>query len=238
MALIQELIPLGLMAVGQELQRELEGLAGRRYTHGGEVRRYGWNPGTVKLGGQRVPVKVPRLRGPEGEVRLRRYELLHRGSGAGEGLLQRVLYGISCRNYETTIDGQAGNIGTSRSPVSREFKAASHQQLKEMTERKLEGLDIVAIFIDGKFFVDCQMVVTLGVGLDGKKSLLGFVESDTEDGRVLGQFLRSLSEAAKALQKIRTELETRNQSAMASLDAVVQDDEWRELGLSKQAKTA
>lgn len=289
-ALIQQLIPLGLMAAAEELQREVSELAGARFDrNGGKIRRYGSNPGTVKLGGQRVPIRVPRLRTKDGEVRLSSYELLHRGAAADENLLHRVLYGISCRNYETTLDGQEGAIGASKSTVSRAFVAATTQQLKAFNERDLSQRDIVAVFIDGKSFAGDQMVIALGIALDGRKVVLGFVEADTENSRVLEQFLRSLldrgldisrgvlviidgakgirsavrtvfgkhavvqrcqwhkrenvvsylskteqswlrkrlqrayerptyKEASKALQKIRTELEDRNQSAVTSLD--------------------
>lgn len=189
MALIQQLIPIGLMVAGEELQREVRELAGGRYERqpgGGELQRYGSNPGTVRIGGQRVPIRVPRLRTEEGEVRR------HQGVAIDEELLSRVLYGVSCRNYEVTVPVRPGNIGTSKSTVSRNFVAASTQQLKIFTEGDLSALDIVAMFIDGKSFADDQMVIALGVALDGRKSILGFVEADTENSRVVGQFLHSL----------------------------------------------
>ena len=59
-ALIQQLIPLGLMAAAEELQREVAELVGDRYSRGGKLSRHGTNPGTILLGGQRVPIRVPR----------------------------------------------------------------------------------------------------------------------------------------------------------------------------------
>ena len=54
-------------------------------------RRHGTNPGTVKLAGQRVPIRVPRVRGRDGEIPLSSYESLsHRGE-VDELLLRRVL---------------------------------------------------------------------------------------------------------------------------------------------------
>ena len=102
-ALIQELIPLGLMAAAEELQREVEELAGSRYGRKAaseEAYRFGSKTGTVLLGGQRIPVRVPRVRTEDKELQLRSYELLHRGiAAADERLMDRVLYGVSCRNY-------------------------------------------------------------------------------------------------------------------------------------------
>ena len=71
--LIRELIPLGLAEVSRMLDREVERLAGPRHerkAQGAAVYRHGSNPGTVRLGGQRHPVRVPRVRSAAGEVQL------------------------------------------------------------------------------------------------------------------------------------------------------------------------
>lgn len=52
----------------------------------------------------------------------------------------------------------------------------------------------MAVFVDGKTFADDMMVIALGVGMDGNKHLLGFVQTDTENARVIGQFLSGLTE--------------------------------------------
>ena len=76
--LIRSLIPLGLMHI-EELLDDRAG--GERYARkdpsvGG--RRHGSNPGTVGLAGQRVPIRVIRIRHvTEREIPLRSYEALH-----------------------------------------------------------------------------------------------------------------------------------------------------------------
>ncbi len=109
-------------------------------------------------------------------------------------LLKRVLYGISCRNYEAAAEAIPGAIGLSSSTVSRGFVQASAAKLREMQERDLTGEDVVALFLDGKTFAEATMVVALGITLCGEKRFLGFVETDTENGQVLTPFLRSLLE--------------------------------------------
>ena len=52
--LIQMLIPLGLKAVEEELQREVEQLVGQGASRSPENRRWGKNPGSVYLGDQKV----------------------------------------------------------------------------------------------------------------------------------------------------------------------------------------
>ena len=103
--MIRALIPLGLMHVEELLDEEVKALAGERYARKEATlrgRRHGSNPGTVGLGGQRVPVRVPRVRSVAGgEIPLRSYEELSPDGAVNELLLRRVLYGISCRNYES-----------------------------------------------------------------------------------------------------------------------------------------
>jgi len=193
--LIRALIPLGLIAVYEELDAEVEQLAGRWYARKPEDsrgHRYGSNRGSVKLGGQRVAVSVPRVRGPEGEVTLSSYQRHHKGQDIDEGLFRRVLYGISCRNYEAAADAIPGAIGLSSSTISRRFIEASGAKLREFQERDLSGQDIVAIFADGKSFAEDQMVLVLGVRMDGQKVMLGFVQTETENTRVLVNFFHSL----------------------------------------------
>ena len=147
--LIQELIPLGLAEVGRVLDEEVERLAGPRHARKGEgevIYRHGSNPGSVRLGGQRHPVRVPRVRGLEGEARLESYERLHWAAGeVDEGLFRKVLLGISCRDYEAAVEAVPGAIGLSKSTVSREFKKATARQLKVFQERELTELDVVAL---------------------------------------------------------------------------------------------
>ena len=158
-------------------------------------RRHGTNPGTVGLAGQRVPIEVPRVRSVSGsEIALRSYGALHGDRAVNDLLLKRVLYGISCRNYEAAAESIPGAIGLSSSTVSRGFIEATAAQLREFQQRDLSGEDVVILFLDGKSFADTTMVIALGVTLLGDKRFLGFVETDTENAKVLTPFLRSLLE--------------------------------------------
>ena len=157
--LIRSLVPLGLMHVHELLDQEVTALAGERYARkdastGG--RRHGSNPGTVGLAGQRVPIQVPRIRRVAGsEIPLRSYEALRRDGEVNDLLLKRVLYGISCRNYEAAAEAIPGAIGLSGSTVSRDFVQASTAKLREFQERDLSGEDMVTFtksntWLDGR----------------------------------------------------------------------------------------
>ncbi len=195
---IQALIPLGLMRIQELLEDEVRTLAGARYerkTAQLPGRRHGSNPGSVRLAGQRHPLRLPRVQHlAGGEIPLE--SLAHlRGTGQlDEVLLKRVLYGISCRNYEVAAAAVPGAIGLSSSTVSRSFTRASAKQLKGLQERDLSELDLLAIFLDGKTFADMTMVIAVGITLTGEKHVLGFVETGTENEGVLTLFLQELEE--------------------------------------------
>jgi len=193
--IIRALIPLGLTELSRQLDAEVTALAGPRHSREGEYSRFGSNPGSVKLGGQRQPIRVPRLRHREqGEKPLETWQSMQQDEDGevNEGLLKRVLYGISCRDYEAATDAIPGAIGLSKSSVSREFKEASRAQLKAFQERSLAELDVVALLIDGKSFGNDLMVIVLGVTLDGRKIPLGFAQSATENENAMSQLLLGL----------------------------------------------
>ncbi|MGH9148320.1 MAG: IS256 family transposase [Vicinamibacterales bacterium] len=194
--LIRQLIPLGLMHVHELLDAEVVTLAGARGAHhdGAPGTRHGSNPGSVRIAGQQVPIRVPRVRGTAGEMPLQSYATLHGRGEVDPALLQRVLYGVSCRNYEAAAVAIPGAIGLSSSSVSRDFVEASADRLRAFQERDLSGEDIVTLFLDGKTFASSTMVVALGATMSGDKRFLGFVETDTESEKVLSPFLRSLIE--------------------------------------------
>ena len=78
-------------------------LAGPRYERKGSdqpLRRWGSQPGSVYLGDQKLPVKVPRVRnvGSDTEVPLRAYQALQTPRQMDEGLPLRMLKGIATRN--------------------------------------------------------------------------------------------------------------------------------------------
>ena len=191
---IQALIPLGLRAVEEELQREMRDLVGVRYSRGGDIKRWGENPGSVYLGDQKVRVPVPRARNlaTKEEVQLKSYERLQSPQLIDSMALSRVIHGISQRNYEQAAIQVPETFGIKKTTVCRRFIRASAKKLREFLERDLSSHDIVAIFIDGKCFAENEIVIALGVTIEGEKVLLGFVETGTENHVVCKQFLNGL----------------------------------------------
>lgn len=198
--LIQALIPLGLMKVQEELDAEVRFLAGERYSRGPKV-RHGRNPGSVVLGGQRVGIHIPRVRDRINgtEVPLTSYQRLHHGAAVDDTALVRVLKGLSCRDYESAAVATSEAFGLSSSTVSRQFIRASSKQLKALQERKLSGYDIIALVLDGKTFSADDLIVALGITMEGSKVILGFIEASTENERVTSEFLRGLMSRGLAI---------------------------------------
>ncbi len=204
--LIQSLIPLGLMHVAEVLEEEVTGLVGARYGRGeGQpgLARYGSNPGSVRIGGHRVPVSVPRVRNQDTnqEVSLESLRRLRGRGDVNDVLLRRVLYGLSCRNYGAAAESISGAMGLSSSTISRHFIEASAKQLRTFRERNLSEHDFVALLLDGKTFADDSMVIALGVTLDGQKLFLDFIQTGTENAKVLTPFLRGLWERGLRLDE-------------------------------------
>ena len=196
--LIQALIPLGLWHLKEVLEQEVTALAGERYKRQGITGydRWGKQWGSVYLRDQKLPILVPRVRNQQEdkEIRLRSYERLQEPRNGDEGVLKRILHGLSCRNYEVCAEAVPEAFGLSGSTVSKRYIRASARELKRLCERRLEGYDFVALLLDGKIFGTDEMVIALGVTVEGRKIPLGFVQTGTENERVGREMIEGLLE--------------------------------------------
>jgi transposase-like protein len=195
MAAIQTLIPIALERVNEDLQKEFSSLVGKRYARGKQLGPWGSNNGSVYLGDQKMPVRVPRVRDriADTEVSLRTYQRLQSPGVIDDLAFRRVINGLSMGRYEKAAIEVPETFGIKRTSISRRFKRSSAQKLAALNERDLSGLDLVAIFLDGKHFsTDHEIVVALGITLSGEKVILGMVETSTENYRVCRDFLNRL----------------------------------------------
>jgi putative transposase len=203
--LIQALIPIGLWHVKEVLEQEVRQLAGERYQRGGlpGYDRWGKQGGSVYLGDQKLPIMVPRVRdrGEGKEVRLRSYERLQEARGGDEGVLKRILHGLSCRSYEACAEAVPEAFGLRGSTVSRRFIRASARQLERLCERRLGGYDFVVLIVDGKSFGSDEMVIALGVTREGRKIPLGFIQTGAENERVCREMLEGLLERGLRIEE-------------------------------------
>lgn len=194
--LIQELIPLALIHVGEVLKEEVRALAGQRYQRDGDNGYVRWSRqwGSIYLGDQKVPVLYQRVRDKRNrkEIELNVYRALQEPRDIDEGLLGRILLGLSCRDYRGCSQMIPETFGLSASTVSRRFIKAGCRKLKELKRRRLDDLDVVGIVIDGKTFHRDEMIIALGVTTGGHKVILGFIQAATENASVCKDFLNDL----------------------------------------------
>jgi len=197
-ALIQELIPLGLMHIEEELRVEIRRLAGDKYQRNGLPGhdRWGKQKGSVYVKDQKIPIMVQRVRDTinDNEVSLRSYEKFQQPTNLDEGLFRRVLHGLSCRNYRECAEAIPEAFSLSPSTVSRRYIRASSRKLKEMMQRSLGGHDFVAVVMDGKHFGEDEIIIAVGITMEGKKIVLGMIQAATENHKVCKDFLYELIE--------------------------------------------
>jgi transposase-like protein len=194
----------GVLMMCALIEDEVEDLAGVRYRHDPdrEATRWGTEEGHVVLGGRKIPIRRPRVRGVDGREReLERYRLFQADGRLQQAVGRHILAGVSTRDYERTLDDFCEGYGIQKSSVSRQWKAISAQKLEEFLQRPLDGLNLAAILVDGCEFQGILLVVALGIDADGRKHVLGFVEGATENTAVCDTLLDQLIE--RGLQEKR-----------------------------------
>jgi transposase-like protein len=157
---------------------------------------YKWasEPGSVRIGGQKVSVERPRLRRGGKEVRLKSYEAMRDTEAFSEQLLGQSLAGLSARRYRQTVVGSAQAFGVSPSAVSERLVEATTKKLKEFRERRLEDFRLFTVFLDTVHRSGTAFVVALGLDTAGQKQVLGFWEGATENAEVVEMLLADLEE--------------------------------------------
>lgn len=188
------------LELGQQLAEfilysEREELAGPDYQPRKEgLYKWASESGSVYVGGQKVAVEKPRLRGNDKEFSLKSYRAMKEKEGFSEELLGKSLAGLSARRYRQTLVNAAEAFGVSPSAVSERLVEATSQKLKEFRERRLEDFHPFAVFIDTVHRGGVAFVVALGLDIQGQKLVLGFWEGATENAEVAEMLLTDLEQ--------------------------------------------
>ena len=194
----------GLEVMGELMDVEVVELAGPKGKHDPArvAMRHGSEQGTVTLGGRRLGVRRPRVRstGPDGhEVQLESYTAFTATDLLAEGIVARMLAGLSTRRYPAglepvgeQVDAQA--CGTSKSAVSRRLVAATAERLAQLLARRLDEERWLVVFLDGFGMGEHLLVGALGVTDDGAKVPLGVAEGTTENKAVCTRLVADLAE--------------------------------------------
>src|SRR5215207_3281919 len=166
--------------------------------------RGGTTATSAVMGGQRLPVRRPRVHRVEGgrragEVPLASYGVFAQGDLLTRVAVERMLAGVATRSFERAADPigvqrRAQARSTSRSAVSRRFVTGTQAALDELLGRDLTGLAAAVLMIDGVDFAGACCVVALAVTADGTKVPVGLRLGDTENKAVVTALLADLVE--------------------------------------------
>jgi len=187
----------GLQLMDLMMQAEVEELAGERSQRQADrtASRWGTERGYCVVMGQKVPIQRPRVRTTDDkEVRLGSYEMFHRGEPLTETVWEKLMLGLSTRKYGQAVREFREAYGLEKSAISEHFIEASRRKLKEMMERRLDKTRLCALLIDATPFQGQQLVAALGIGEDGRKTILGIRQGATENATVVGELLGDLVE--------------------------------------------
>jgi putative transposase len=185
----------GLQVMELLMEEEVRELVGERSQRQADrtANRWGSEQGYCVVMGQKVPVQRPRVRTVEDkEVRLGSYELFHRGEPLTETVWDKLMLGLSTRKYGQAVRQFTEAYGLEKSAVSEHFIEASRAKLKDMMESRLDKLRLCALLIDATPFEGQQMIAALGIGQDGRKTILGLRQGATENATVVGELLGDL----------------------------------------------
>lgn len=173
---------------------------GERYRHQNqEERRYsrwGYNPGSIKVGDEKVKIEVPRYYDEATKKAQNNdaYLEIKEQETPNEKMIKSVLLGLSQKDYGDLSRTMAESFGLSQSTISRKFIEESASSLKEFEKRDLGKYDFVGLMIDGKYLAKEQIVLCLGITMGGDKLLLGFIQTTTENTKSVKELLQNLIE--------------------------------------------
>ena len=187
----------GLLLMTGIMEEEVRQVVGERSAPNAErqANRWGKEQGYCVVDGQKVPIARMRVRDRNNrEVKLGSYEMFQRSGPLQAAVWDKMMKGLSTRNYGPVVKDFANAYGVEKSAVSDKFIEASREKVKELMERPLGKLQLCALYIDGTPFRDRQMIVALGVGCDGRKAVLGLREGATENATVVSALLSDLLE--------------------------------------------
>ncbi|MCH8121917.1 MAG: transposase [Bacteroidetes bacterium] len=196
--MVQHHARLAYLLATEILRNEMMYLTGEKYERdkpfGGRYRRWGTNPGSVRIDRERVPIRVPRVRDIEDERErpLESYQHLKKGIDIDEKLEKSILLGLSTRDYAGLAGSILDGFGLSQSSVSRAFQERSAKALETFEERRFDSDEFLALWIDGKYLARHQIVICMGLTKDGRKMPMGFVETTTENAEAIKGLLQRL----------------------------------------------
>jgi putative transposase len=187
----------GLKVLQTMLEDDRTAICGQRYQHQAErqASRAGSVPSEVVLGGRKVALRRPRVRANGEEVPLPTFRAMASEDPLNSRVVEQMLVGVATRHYARSLDPLPATMvsrGTSKSAVSRRFVAKTAAQLVAWRSTALDGLDLVALLVDGVHIGEHCIIVALGIDATGGKHALGLWDGSTENATVCQSLLADL----------------------------------------------
>ena len=162
----------------------------------GDIRWHGSQRGVISLAERKLRVTKPRLRkkgqGAGKEVSLPAYAAMQKNGRLSERILSLLMQGISTRSYARVLPAMAETVGVSKSQISREWREATEDQIRQFTARRFDSQDILILYMDGIRFGEHHVIGAVGVDSQGFKHVLGLAEGSTENAAVVKDLLHDL----------------------------------------------
>lgn len=180
---------LGLTVMRRIMEEEIQaqvGAWGQQTAH-----RHGHQAGYVVYAGRKVAMPRPRLRRDHKEVSLASCQAFQKNGKLQQAVARQLTRQCSTRDYEGAIDQCLKGYGIKRSCVSRHWKAATTQELRQLMERPVPT-DLLVLMIDSKFFAGQCIAAAIGIDVSGKKHVLGLWHGATESAAVVQGLLEDL----------------------------------------------
>lgn len=187
---------MGRAALDELFEREADRVAGPKGKHVADRRANRW--GTTKtplpFGGRDIVVERPRVRSKDGrEIALPMIDELRRRDPLADRVVEQIVLGVSTRGYDRSLEPVADRTRrTSKSSASRALVAKTTEKMRDFLGRRLESLDVVAMFLDALEVASHCVVVALGVTADGTKVPLGLWLGSTENAVVCTALVQDL----------------------------------------------
>jgi putative transposase len=188
----------GRAALSEVFEEEVTRVVGPKGKRVADRKAHRW--GTTKtplpFGGRDIVVERPRVRRKDGrEVRLPLIEELRRHDPLPDRVAEQIVLGVSTRGYERSLEPVGAGTRTRRtkkSSASRALVEKATERMGTFLARRLDQVDLIALFVDAIEVASHAVVVALGVTTDGTKVPLGLWLGSTENAVVCTSLVQDL----------------------------------------------
>ncbi len=200
----------GVGALQAVFTAEAEALAGPKGRHQPERTHHHWGRTATELtfGGRRIQVARPRVRSCAGqEAVLPAVAAWRARDPLTARVLEQILLGVSTRGYAGSLEAGPPGVpspGTSKSAVSRTLGRRLTTTLAAQLEQRLDGVEVLALFLDGVVIAGQTVIVVLGLTREGDKRPLGLRLGSTENAVVRTEVQQDLLAQGAADHRART----------------------------------